>query len=121
MRNDRLKISLYLFIATIVFLVPGFIWGAQGMTNDHEDNCQNKRGGKEGDDCKLFSDGVCLKGKLGPVGPGGIHLCIHNANLGAAVLMFLGFIALMVCMVYLFMGLFGKKLRKGTKRGKGKL
>ncbi len=117
MRNDRLKISLYLFIATIVFLVPGFIWGAQGMTNDPEANCQTKGGGKEGDDCKLFSDGVCLKGKLGPVGPGGPE-CIHNANLGAAVLMLLGFIALIVCLVYLFMGLFGKKGKKGGKRKK---
>jgi hypothetical protein len=120
MRNDRLKISLYLFIATIVFLVPGFIWGAQGMTNDPKDNCHTPPG-KEGADCKMFNDGVCLKGKLGPVGPGGKQLCIHNANPGAAVLMFLGFIALIVCLVYLFMGLFGKKLRKGTKRGKGKL
>ena len=84
MRNDRLKISLYLFIATIVFLVPGFIWGAQGMTNDHEDNCHTPPG-KEGADCKMFNDGVCLKGKLGPVGPGGKRLCIHNANPGAAV------------------------------------
>jgi hypothetical protein len=117
MRNDRLKISLYLFIATIVFLVPGFIWGAQGMTNDPEAKCPIKGGGKEGDDCKLFSDGVCLKGKLGPVGPGGPE-CIHNANLGAAVLMLLGFIALIVCLVYLFMGLFGKKGGKRKKRKK---
>lgn len=118
MRNDRLKISLYLFIATIVFLVPGFIWGAQGMTNDPEANCPKKNppkgGGKEGDDCKLFSDGVCLKGKWGPGG----QECIHNANLGATVLMLLGFIALIVCLVYLFMGLFGKKGGKRKKRKK---
>ena len=106
MRSDRLKMSLYFFIATIVFLVPAFIWGAQGMTNDSEADCQPKPG-KEGADCKVFHDGVCLKGKI--EGPN----CVHHANVGAAILMILGFITLIVSLVYLFMGLFGKK--KGKK------
>jgi len=106
MRSDRLKMSLYFFIATIVFLVPAFIWGAQGMTNDSEENCVTNSD-KEGADCKAFNDGVCLKGKI----EGGN--CVHHANVGAAILMILGFITLLVSLVYLFMGLFGKK--KGKK------
>jgi len=112
MRSDRLKMSLYFFIATIVFLVPAFIWGAQGMTNDSEADCQTKPG-KEGADCKAFEDGVCFKGKLGPAGPK--QKCIHHANVGAAILMILGFIAFIVCLVYLFMGLFGQKKGKRKK------
>ena len=106
MRSDRLKMSLYFFIATIVFLVPAFIWGAQGMTNDSEGNCVTK-GGKEGADCKVFNDGVCLKGKIEGSN------CVHHANIGAAILMILGFITLITSLVYLVMGLLGKK--KGKK------
>ena len=108
MRSDKLKKSLYFCIATIIFLVPAFIWGAQGMTNESKKDCVSKST-KEGDECKIFNDGICMKGKIKG------NACIHNTNIGSLILMVLGGITLITFIGYLVMGLFGKKGKKGKK------
>ena len=105
MKSARLKISLYCFIITIAFLVPSFIMGAQGMTNDSKKDCVITST-KEGADCKIFNDGICLKGKIKD------GACVHESNALATILMVLGFTALLISIVYLILGLVGKKGKK---------
>ena len=113
---SRLIISLGLFLLTIIFIIIAVVVGKKYVTSDNNKSDCEKRNtvatSKPGDTCYEWnSSNICLKG----VWNKDASACVHKTEISVLILFILAAISFILCLVFLAMGIFGKKKNKRKK------
>lgn len=99
-------ISIVLFVISISTFASAYLLVKPSMTDDKtQEKCESVNENlKVGDECHIFKDGTCLKGKVNSDGS-----CEHAGNPTALILMTSSGILFIAAIVFLILNFTGKK------------